>query len=257
MTTLRLAHKRCYTSISNGLAQNPNISLKALGLMVYLLSLPDDWRIHVNHLIKVRKEGRDAIMSAIKELKELGYIHLVKKGFQEGWEYFVFESPVTEEEFKNSLRTSGIPNNRIVQQLEEQPLQKTNRETKEKIDTNLPPLPPPNEKPIPLSPPTKEEEEEISRRLKERPQNWPRIVNKRKWRQEVLKDIRNDCGSFKGLSERIDRHKSESKNYNDKIWRGDRVYANKDWVEFTSGSYYKQVRYDVSDEEWKRETGWE
>lgn len=106
MTTLRQAHKKNYVTLTNELAQNHKITLRAKGMMLYLLSLPDDWKINVNHLCKVMIEGRDAIITVIKELKKFGYIHHHKEGFQEGWQYFVFETPTSEEEFKEFLRTT-------------------------------------------------------------------------------------------------------------------------------------------------------
>lgn len=108
MTTLRQAHKKQYLCVTNELCQNNNLTLRARGLMVYLLSLPDDWKIHINHLCKVMLEGRDAIITVMKELKKFGYIHHHKEGFQEGWQYFVFESPTSPEEFKEFLRTTLI-----------------------------------------------------------------------------------------------------------------------------------------------------
>ena len=66
MATLRQAHKHRYTCITNALAQDNSLSLRARGLMLYLLSLPDDWQIHLNHLCKIMKEGEYAIESTLK-----------------------------------------------------------------------------------------------------------------------------------------------------------------------------------------------
>jgi len=123
MVAIRLAHKKRFTTVSNKLAQDTEISLKAKGLMVYLLSLPDDWIVYVDHLAKTLKEGKSAILSALKELKGFGYVHLTKKGFKEGWEYFIFEEPTSREEFKLFLRTNRFPNNSKTEQFENQQLQ--------------------------------------------------------------------------------------------------------------------------------------
>lgn len=108
MTTLRQAHKKNYTCYGNELPQNNNLSLRGRGLMFYLLSLPDDWQVHLNHLIKVLKEGREVIMSTIKELKKYGFMHHHKLGFQAGWQYFVFEQPTSADKFKEFLRTIRV-----------------------------------------------------------------------------------------------------------------------------------------------------
>lgn len=109
MTTIRQAHHKSYVCISNQLAQDPNISLKALGLMTYLLSLPDNWQVNLNQLISSHREGRLSILNALKELKNAGYIHHQKMGFKETWQYWVFEKPTSEEEFKEFLRTMRFP----------------------------------------------------------------------------------------------------------------------------------------------------
>lgn len=111
MTTIRQAHRKKYVAISNQLLQNNTLSLKARGLMAYLLSLPDDWKVNINHLAKVLKEGRDAISSAFGELRAAGYVWYQKMGFKEGWTYWVFEDSLNEKEFKKFLRTNGFPNN--------------------------------------------------------------------------------------------------------------------------------------------------
>lgn len=107
-TILRQAHKKSYTVITNKLAQDNTLSLRARGLMLYLLSLPDDWQIHINQLVKILKEGRCVISNILQELKEAKYIHHHKMGFKEGWQYFVFESPTQDDAFKEFLRTIQV-----------------------------------------------------------------------------------------------------------------------------------------------------
>jgi hypothetical protein len=107
MSTLRQVHKKNYTVIQNSLAQNNKLSLKAKGLMLYLLSLPDDWEVKVKHLVKVLSEGRDSILNTIKELRNEKYIHYLKLNFSK-WSYFVSEEPIEEEELKKCLRTNGF-----------------------------------------------------------------------------------------------------------------------------------------------------
>jgi len=72
---------RFYAKISNNLLQNPKLSLKARGLMAYILSLPDTWEINVEHLHKEASEhdGRTAVQGAMAELRALGYLQLEPK----------------------------------------------------------------------------------------------------------------------------------------------------------------------------------
>ncbi|MFC2122747.1 hypothetical protein ACFLRP_03585 [Bacteroidota bacterium] len=76
---------------------NPNLSLKAKGLLAYLLSLPNDWEIYESELISHSTDGRYSTRMAVKELIGAGHIFRKqkydKKGRFAGWEYLVFEQP--------------------------------------------------------------------------------------------------------------------------------------------------------------------
>jgi len=85
--------------IAKSFSQNNNLSLKSRGLMLFLYSQPINWKLNVDNLTKILKEGRQSILSSLSELKKAGYIYHIKLGFKEGWTYFVFEIPKTTEEF--------------------------------------------------------------------------------------------------------------------------------------------------------------
>ena len=67
-------HKRNYTTVSNPPINDERLSWEALGLLLYLLSRPSDWRIHVRHLCSVRRSGRDRMYRMVNELVAAGYI---------------------------------------------------------------------------------------------------------------------------------------------------------------------------------------
>ena len=96
MEVIRVIKNKNYTTISNQLFKNKTISLKAKGLMAYLLSLPNDWNLSVNGIVACSKEGRRSIGNTIKELISAGYIERKQvrdKGKFIGYDYFVFEQP--------------------------------------------------------------------------------------------------------------------------------------------------------------------
>jgi hypothetical protein len=62
-----------YTLIDNQPLQETEMSWKAKGLLAYLMSLPDDWKISMSDLCNRSKDGRDATNSAMNELIEFGY----------------------------------------------------------------------------------------------------------------------------------------------------------------------------------------
>lgn len=63
-----------FTQIPNETREDPRLSLKAKGLILYLLGLPPGWRIHVNELVKHSTSGRRVHYNAIKELIRNKYI---------------------------------------------------------------------------------------------------------------------------------------------------------------------------------------
>jgi hypothetical protein len=93
-------YKNGFVTIDNRTAQDKQISWEARGLLVYLLSLPLDWQIKVNHLIGQGNAGRDAVRKMLRELQAFGYAsgfhkpdeHALRGRFG-GSEIVVYESP--------------------------------------------------------------------------------------------------------------------------------------------------------------------
>ncbi len=54
--------------------RDKNLSLKAVGLLSKMLSFNDGWKFSTRGLAAICKEGPDAILSALKELEENGYL---------------------------------------------------------------------------------------------------------------------------------------------------------------------------------------
>ena len=63
-----------YTVIGNAAAQDSQISWKAKGLLIYLLSLPKDWNIRLSELARHATDGIDSTRKAMDELLNAGYI---------------------------------------------------------------------------------------------------------------------------------------------------------------------------------------
>ncbi len=75
----RVNKDKNYTVMSNYHLQSDNLSLKATGLLSKILSLPDNWDYTIAGLVYICKEKETAIKSALKELKEWGYLVVEKK----------------------------------------------------------------------------------------------------------------------------------------------------------------------------------
>ncbi len=74
MAIIRVPKINNYTVMSNHHLLNPALSLKAKGLMSYMLSRPDDWDFTIDGLARLNKEGTDAIGRILRELEAQGYI---------------------------------------------------------------------------------------------------------------------------------------------------------------------------------------
>lgn len=78
MAILRVNKNSDYTVVSNIHLKDKRLSLKAKGLLTLMLSLPDNWDYSIKGLCAICKENETAISSAIKELKENGYVVINK-----------------------------------------------------------------------------------------------------------------------------------------------------------------------------------
>lgn len=84
-----------FTSISNALINDRRLSSKAIGLMGYLLSNNDDYKLNIRDIERHSKDKRTAIKNTINELIKFGYI------VKEGNEYIIYETPVNKKGGEN------------------------------------------------------------------------------------------------------------------------------------------------------------
>lgn len=98
MGVIRVEHNENYTTMANYHLRDSRLSLRAMGLMSKMLSLPDDWDYSVAGLTKIVKEGRDAVRKALQELESAGYLIREQSrqgGSFAGCDYTLFERPQT------------------------------------------------------------------------------------------------------------------------------------------------------------------
>ena len=70
----RMIKNNNYTVMSNHHLQNQNLSLKAMGLMSKVLSLPDDWKYSVKGLAAYCRDGYESVRTGLSELEAEGYL---------------------------------------------------------------------------------------------------------------------------------------------------------------------------------------
>ena len=56
-----------YVQIDKKVVEDGRLSWKAKGILLYLLSKPNDWQVYKSKLVKHSKGGRDSLTSGIKE----------------------------------------------------------------------------------------------------------------------------------------------------------------------------------------------
>ncbi len=97
MSTFRVQKTRDYTVMSNVHFRDTRLSLKAKGLLSFMLSLPEDWDYTERGLAATCSDGRDSLRSAIRELEKAGYLVRSRKRDSHGrlrdTEYIIYETP--------------------------------------------------------------------------------------------------------------------------------------------------------------------
>ena len=113
MSVIRVNKTKDYSTMSNYHLKDKNLSLKAKGLLSVMLSLPENWDYSIKGLVAISKENETSINSALKELKENGYLIVDKKMPNETksgrieYEYNVYEKPKQESK-KQDLENLGV-----------------------------------------------------------------------------------------------------------------------------------------------------
>lgn len=111
----RIEKNSNYTVMSNYHLKDKRLTLKAKGLLSLMLSLPDDWDYSIKGLVSICQEKETAIETALKELKENGYLKVEKitpdktESGRIEYEYIIFESPEQGVE-KQGVEIQGVEN---------------------------------------------------------------------------------------------------------------------------------------------------
>ena len=145
MSTFRVNKNVNYTVMSNYHLQDKKLSLKAKGLLSYMLSLPDDWDYSLKGLATGCKDGIDSVRSAVHELEDGGYLCRSKARNARGriidYNYEVFELPQKE---RIEKRPAPVPNSPSSENpmsdfptLENPTQQNTNKQNTKRQSTNL------------------------------------------------------------------------------------------------------------------------
>lgn len=100
-----------YAQIDNRPLRDKRLSWRARGILAYLLSQSNEWKVMTANLVNQGTEGRDAVRAAFKELASLGYAVLIPT--RHGKEWHIIEQPTPDNPtFSHALKkpTSGKAN---------------------------------------------------------------------------------------------------------------------------------------------------
>jgi hypothetical protein len=70
----RHRYERGYSLLDNAAADDPDVSLRAMGVLWWLWRQPDDYPVNSDRIAAKVKEGRDAVRTALNELAAAGYL---------------------------------------------------------------------------------------------------------------------------------------------------------------------------------------
>jgi hypothetical protein len=103
-----------YSIIDNAfLASDDRLSWRAKGVLAYLLTRPDNWQVRITDIAQRGRDGRDAILSAMRELIACGYVRRARLRNEDGTlgptEYVVYEAPNLADLPTNGKPVPGLP----------------------------------------------------------------------------------------------------------------------------------------------------
>lgn len=89
-----------FVMIDKAFLEDTRLSYKAKGMLAYLLSKPDNWKVIVTNLVNNSTDGKASIYAGLKELKDCGYYEKKPIRNEDGtrimrWESTVYEVPIS------------------------------------------------------------------------------------------------------------------------------------------------------------------
>ena len=97
MPVIRAKQTKNFTQISNSALRKKELSLKARGLLAYMLSFSDEWDFSVSHIVHECGESEKSVRTALSELEAAGYVRRSVIRSEKGkfimTRYDVFETP--------------------------------------------------------------------------------------------------------------------------------------------------------------------
>lgn len=116
MSVFKIEKTKDFTVMSNHHLRDKNLSLKARGLLSYMLSLPDDWDYSLAGLVANCKESVTSVRSALEELKQYRYLIIdklypnVTESKKIEYVYNIYEQPKLQELYNQDTENLYLEN---------------------------------------------------------------------------------------------------------------------------------------------------
>lgn len=101
--------KKCiekdYTTVHNGFLRDKSLSINARGILITMLSLPDNWNFSIKGLASILPDGEKKVSSALKELEHHGYLvreRIYEFGKLADWNYIISDEVLPEDVLSRS-----------------------------------------------------------------------------------------------------------------------------------------------------------
>lgn len=132
----RTKRNQNFTVIGNDVIQDSRMSIDARGVLIYILSLPDDWVIYKKDLQERINVGRRILDRCFSEMKEAGYLiesgEIKEDGRFVGKGYSIFDFSVYDQ--RPEMYTTDVQN---VQRTDVQNVHSTDVQNVHLLNTNI------------------------------------------------------------------------------------------------------------------------
>ena len=119
MAIIRQKRKERFSIVDNKVIEDERLSFKARGLLIYMLSKPDDWKFHTEELVKhSSQDGVSAVRTALKEIEKYGYLTRKRerstKGTFTSQDWLLVDTPSIAPQVENLQVEKSRVNNRTL-----------------------------------------------------------------------------------------------------------------------------------------------
>ena len=125
-----------FVMLDKGFLENPELSWKAKGILAYLLSKPDNWKVIVKDLVNHATDGKSAVYSGLNELKGMGHYQKNPVRDNDGKRISHWEGTISEVPMDSLVNTpsSLLPN---FQEIDNQDIDNQYIENRERSNNDL------------------------------------------------------------------------------------------------------------------------